>query len=259
LADAHDSKSCSHGNEGSIPSFGTIITYSIFIERRSIQSRLSGFFFFPWRTKPREVWQNGLDIWIAFALIMGSVLCLRVLNLIRTSVFTIYDLWIHAYPVALVNGIIIFIDLYYLVDMRRAKDYFQPLLVMHDSSYLNLFLVYYTQDIAKFFPNLSFHPEDAQYQFFFILRDMVPAGLVILSLDEQNRLWVTLDYAIPGYRDFKTGHYIFSQQSTLLHNQRTQEVFAITESPLHARYLKKIGYDPDPRMGVNVFRYRMIV
>lgn len=199
------------------------------------------------------------SILIAVSLMMRSVLRLRVINLIGAIVFTIYGLWIHAYPVAMVNGFIIFIDLYYLLDMRRTKEYFQPLMVLRDSTYLKQFLAYYAQDIAKFFPNFTFHPEDAQYQYFFILRDMVPAGLVVLSVDDQNRLWVALDYAIPGYRDFKTGRYVFSQQSTLLHKQGTQEVFAITESPLHARYLKKIGYDPDPSMGANVFRYRMIL
>ena len=198
------------------------------------------------------------SILIAVSLMMRSVLRLRVINFIGAIVFTAYGLWIHAYPVAMVNGFIILIDFYYLVDMRRTKEYFQPLKVTSDSTYLRQFLDYHAQDIGKFFPNFSFHPEDAQYQYFFILRDMVPAGLVVLSEDEQNRLWVALDYAIPGYRDFKTGHYVFSQQSTLLNKEGRREVFTITESTQHARYLKKIGYDPDPSMGTNVYRYRLI-
>ena len=197
------------------------------------------------------------SILIAVSLMMRSVLRLRVINLIGAVVFTAYGLWIHAYPVAMVNGFIIFIDLYYLLDMRRTKEYFQPLKVAPDSTYLMQFLAHHARDIAKFFPSFTFHPEDLQYQYFFILRDMVPAGLVVLSSDEQNRLWVALDYAIPGYRDFKTGRYVISQQSTLLNQQGKQEVFTITDSPIHAQYLKKIGYDPDPSMGSNVYRYRM--
>jgi hypothetical protein len=197
------------------------------------------------------------SILIALSLMMRSVLRLRLINLAGAIVFTGYGLWIEAYPVAVVNGFIIFIDLYYLLEMRKTREYFQPLQVSHDNAYLQQFLAYYAEDIKKFFPGFSWHAEDAQDRYYFILRDMVPAGLVALSADEHNRLWVKLDYAIPGYRDFKTGRYVFSQQSTMLKNQKHQGIYTITESTVHAHYLKKIGYEPDPAMGNHVYRYRL--
>ncbi|MBI9048734.1 MAG: YgjV family protein [Anaerolineaceae bacterium] len=197
------------------------------------------------------------SILIAVSLMMHSVLRLRIINLIGAIVFTIYGVWIQAYPVAMVNGFIIFIDLYFLLEMRKNKEYFQPLRVYPTNTYLRQFLEYYADDIANFFPHFSFDQQQDERQYYFILRDMIPAGLVIFTADEQGHLWAALDYAIPGYRDFKTGRYVFSQHSKLLNMSNKQVVFTTTESNEHAQYLKKIGYAPDPSMGSNVYRYRI--
>ena len=197
------------------------------------------------------------SILIAVSLTMHSVLRLRIINLIGAIVFTVYGIWIHAFPVAAVNGFIIFIDLYFLLEMRKNKEYFQPLQVNPNNLYLKQFLDYYTTDIIKFFPDFSFDKDQTERKYYFILRDMVPAGLVIFTEDAEGRLWAALDYAIPGYRDFKTGRYVFSQHSRLMDKTGKQEVYTTTESNKHARYLKKIGYDPAPSMGENVYKYRI--
>ena len=195
------------------------------------------------------------SILIAVSLMMHSVLRLRIINLVGAIFFTIYGVWIHAFPVAVVNGFIIIIDLYFLLEMRKTKEYFEPLQVKPGNAYLQQFLAYYQKDIVRFFPKFSFDAQNQSTQYFFILRDMVPAGLVAYYADEQNKLWVTLDYAIPGYRDFKTGRYVFSRRTNPLNLQQKQEVYTITDSNVHAKYLKKIGYATEPSMGENVYHY----
>jgi hypothetical protein len=54
------------------------------------------------------------SILVAVSLMMSSILKLRVINLIGAACFTVYGLLIDAYPVAVVNFIIVLIDLYYL-------------------------------------------------------------------------------------------------------------------------------------------------
>ena len=197
------------------------------------------------------------SVLIAVSLMMHSVLRLRIINLIGAIFFTAYGLWIHAFPVAAVNGFIILIDLYFLFEMRKTREYFEPLQVKAENAYLHQFLAYYQKDISRFFPGFAFDPQNQAMQYYFILRDMVPAGLVAYYADEQNRLWVTLDYAIPGYRDFKTGRYVFSRSTNPLNLKQRQEVYTLTESPVHARYLKKIGYAAEPALGDTVYRYRL--
>ena len=57
------------------------------------------------------------SILVAISLMMKSLLRLRIINLIGALFFTVYGVLLGAYPVAFVNGIIVFIDLYYLVQM----------------------------------------------------------------------------------------------------------------------------------------------
>ncbi len=70
---------------------------------------------------------------VAISLMMSSILKLRVINLIGAAFFTVYGLLIGAYPVAVVNFIIVRIDLYYLYEIFAAKEYFALLEVPNDS------------------------------------------------------------------------------------------------------------------------------
>ena len=61
---------------------------------------------------------------IAVSLMMRSLIRLRILNGVGALVFVIYGLLIKAYPIAVLNGFIVCIDIYYLVKMLRRNEYF---------------------------------------------------------------------------------------------------------------------------------------
>lgn len=54
------------------------------------------------------------SVFVAVSLMMRSLTKLRVINLIGALLFTAYGLIIAAYPVAVVNGFIVLVNLYYL-------------------------------------------------------------------------------------------------------------------------------------------------
>lgn len=147
---------------------------------------------------------------VAVSLMMRSILRLRILNLLGAISFALYGLLIQAYPVALVNGTIAFINLYYLADLFRKKEFFTLLEVQPSSSYLASFIKFHLAEIQKFIPQFRFDPETEPFVFF-VLRDMIPAGAFIGERYDDETLLVDLDYVIPGYRDFKIGKYIFSE------------------------------------------------
>ncbi|MDQ3309820.1 MAG: hypothetical protein M3497_06800, partial [Gemmatimonadota bacterium] len=89
---------------------------------------------------------------VAISLMMSSILKLRVINLFGSAFFTIYGVLIGAYPVAVVNLFIVFINLYYLRQMLGTKEYFKLLEIKPDSDYLRYFLSFYQQDIGRFLP-----------------------------------------------------------------------------------------------------------
>jgi len=58
-------------------------------------------------------------------------------------------LLINAYPVAVLNALIALVNVFYLLRMLRAREYFQLLPLKPDSVYLPYFLNFYREDIAR--------------------------------------------------------------------------------------------------------------
>jgi hypothetical protein len=185
---------------------------------------------------------------VAISLMMSSILKLRIINLVGAVFFTIYGLLIHAYPVAAVNFFIVLIDLYYLYQMVSAKEFFRLLEVRPDSEYLRYFLSFYEKDIRRFQPDFTFSPQPQQLTLF-VLRNLVPAGLVIGEVREAGSLYLQLDYAIPGYRDLKIGRFVYQQHTQDFRARGIQRIYAQAGAPSHNRYLEQIGFTQEPRTG----------
>ncbi|MBI5295697.1 MAG: hypothetical protein HY869_09490 [Chloroflexi bacterium] len=181
------------------------------------------------------------SVLIAVSLTMKSLVRLRLINLAGALVFTVYGLLIRAYPVAALDGIIVAIDLYYLLQMWRQKDYFKLLEVSHDSAYLGGFVEFYRKEIAVFFPNYRFQP-DADDLAVFVLRNMVPAGVLVVHKDgEQAR--VVLDFVIPGYRDFRAGRFLFETSAEFFRQRGLTRFVSEAGNARHESYLRRMNFE----------------
>ncbi|HNO94314.1 MAG TPA: YgjV family protein, partial [Anaerolineales bacterium] len=135
---------------------------------------------------------------VAFSLTMKSLQKLRIVNMIGAVVFIVYGLLIGAIPVAFLNTLILGVNVYNLWQMWQQKDYFTLMQVRADSAYLKKFLEFYRTEISEFVPTYQFKPADDQIVVF-ILRNMVPVGVVIVKPEGQDAR-IFLDFVIPGYR-----------------------------------------------------------
>ncbi len=180
---------------------------------------------------------------VAVSLTMRSIIRLRLINLIGAVIFTIYGVLIGAFPVAFVNAFIVLIDLYYLLEMVRVKEYFTILDARQDSLYLERFLEHYQADIRKFLPDFRINPEK-EWIGFFVLRNMVPAGLVLGEVFGEEFL-VHLDYVIPGYRDFKIGRFVYTREQQRFGAMGVRAVVSPSGSRAHRRYLERMGFSPE--------------
>jgi GNAT superfamily N-acetyltransferase len=182
------------------------------------------------------------SVLVAVSLMMSSILRLRLINLFGSAAFTVYGLLIGAYPVAAVNLFIVFINLYYLRGMLRSREYFQLLQVEPGSEYLGHFLDFHAAQVRRFFPGFAFDPAAAPLAVF-VLRDLVPAGLLLGEVRGAT-LHVQLDFVIAQYRDFKIGRYLFVEQAAFFRERGVREILAVPATPEHAAYLRRMGFTP---------------
>lgn len=183
------------------------------------------------------------SVLVAISLMMSSILKLRLINLVGSAAFVVYGALIGAYPVAVVNLLIVFINLYYLRQMLGSREYFKLLQVRPDSEYLRAFLDFHADEIQRFLPGFAFVPDD-RHMVFFVLRDMVPAGLFIGERRGDGALRVMLDFVIPQFRDFKTGRYLFRDQAHFFRAHGITEIVSGGGSKVHADYLRRMGFAP---------------
>ena len=177
---------------------------------------------------------------VAVSLMMSSILRLRLINLGGAITFAIYGLLIRSYPVAIVNIFIILIDIYYLYELTNTSEYFKFLEMRPTSNYLLYFLQFHHSEIARYSPEYQFKPRDTQI-IFFILRNLVPAGLFIGEIQSDGWLKVELDYVIPGYRDLKVGRYLY-QQKEFFNALGIHRIVSVAGSQKHEKYLKRMGF-----------------
>jgi hypothetical protein len=180
---------------------------------------------------------------IILSIIQTSILRLRLLGLAGALAFLGYSLAIGAYPIAVVNVVAATIHLWYLRRLIRRKDeVFRLLQVLPDSRYLLDFLDFYDDEIhGRFQPEFEYRPRADQLHTF-ILRDMVPAGLLIGRPEGDGTFRIDLDFVIPQYRDFKIGRYVYSSDSGLFGGSTPTCVWTRASTPDHAKYLRRMGF-----------------
>ena len=185
---------------------------------------------------------------VAISLMMPSLVRLRLINSVGSVVFVVYGILIHAYPVAALNGFIFCINAFHLIRMYRQKDYLHLLEISHDSAYLNSLLDFYQDEIRQIYPGYV-HDSQAGHPTYLILRNMVPAGIIIYQMNGKQAN-ILLDYVIPMYRDFRVGRFFYHDKAGYFHSQGIESFVDEPGRPTHTRYLERMGFHLEDRMYV---------
>lgn len=180
---------------------------------------------------------------IVVSITQKSILRLRLLGFLGGVTFLVYSLLIEAYPIAAVNLVAATIHLWYLRRLvGRKEEVFRVLRVLPESRYLQDFLDFYRDDIqGRYQPEFDYVPSP-ELVTAFVLRDMVPAGLLIGERRDDDTFEVKLDFVIPQYRDFKIGSYVYSHRSSLFAPPAPSVVWATASNKEHATYLRRMGF-----------------
>jgi len=178
---------------------------------------------------------------VLISLLSSSILRLRWINLVGASLFAAYGFMIGSLPTAMMNLGIVVIDIYYLFRYYSAKEFFQVLEITPDSNYFNSFMDFHKDDVKKFFNKENMKITDATIGFY-VLRNMVPAGVFIGEPLSSTRLRIDLDFAVAEYRDFKIGDYIYNKHPQYFLDFGFNELVATTSNDAHTKYLEKMGF-----------------
>lgn len=182
------------------------------------------------------------SIIVAISLLMSSIIKLRWYNLAGSILFAIYGYMIHAAPVAAINTVVVFINIYYLYKIYTEKEYFKLIEINEESNYIKGFFDFYKNDISKYFPEFKFTMAGTSISFF-ILRNMVPAGIFIASEHDEESLHINLDFVMPEYRDFKIGKFIFEDNERYFKDKGYKKLFCYASNNEQKAYLKKMGFN----------------
>ena len=178
---------------------------------------------------------------VLISLLMSSVKKLRWINLIGSIIFAIYGFLIGSIPVGVMNIGIILINVYYLVQMYTQKDYFKLLPMEQGSHYTSYFIKTYQEDITSFI-KLPDDLDDQTQLSYFVLRNTIPAGLLILKPMNKDTLEILVDYVTPAYQDFKLGTFIYKENRDYFKQLGYQMFVTSTHSIAHEKYLKRMGF-----------------
>ncbi len=194
---------------------------------------------------PLEWLGYSASVVVAVSLALSSVVKFRVVNLIGAALFSAYGFIIGAFPVGVMNGFIVLVDLYYLLQIFSQKEVFEVLEIQPDSRYLKRFLEFHRQDIQRFFPDYHFDPATDSVSFV-VLRNMEVAGVFAASPDASGGLKVSIDFVIPRFRDFKNGKFVYGHLGRQLAQAGIKTISAHPKAKSHKKYLKKMGFESGP-------------
>lgn len=180
------------------------------------------------------------SILIAVSLLMRSIVRLRIVNMAGAATFSLYGFLIGAYPVGLLNLLTTCINAVQLVRLRNRTEIFRILEISLDAPYVRYFLEFEEKEIRRYLPQFRYDPQEQTFVLL-VLRDLVPAGLVVGRL-EDSTLRVDLDYVVAQFRDLKVARFLFIDEAEYFRARGVREIVSPADTAEHATYLAKIGY-----------------
>lgn len=188
----------------------------------------------------------------AVSMWMTSLFRMRWAMLVGNIIFITYGFFIDSPPIYLLNVLNASVNSFFLYRIYSKKEYFKLLEVRNNNLYLVNFLEFYRKEINQFFPFFTYKPEINTLSLL-VLRNMHVAGVFLGRKLDDETLMMSLDFAIPEYRDFKMGRYLYGKQADFFKKMGYKRIFTISLNHTHEKYLKKMGFVEDHSRGERLF------
>lgn len=177
---------------------------------------------------------------VVVAMLMSSIVKLRIINTIGCVISAIYSIICGAIPLAAMNICLIIINVYNLIKLKKTTKAYELVSSASDDALTSYFLTKHREDIGMCFPGYD-DSSAAGKKAYIVCCDGNTAG-VLLGEEKDGVFEVLLDYSSPVYRDCSVGKFLYSKLGE--ENINTLR-FAQKLSDIHEAYLKKMGFVQD--------------
>ena len=173
-------------------------------------------------------------ILVVLSMMMTSVVKLRIINICGSILSMTYAVITNTWPIVLMNAALIIINVIQLIrSFRRSLNFNYRKVLTNDLSFKH-FMEIYKFDIEKYFGEISISDKEEAY---LVYIDTELAG-VLVGNKENDCFNVSIDYAIPKFRDMSIGKYVYPKL-------KEYDINLISQSSgvkKHNKYLLSMGY-----------------
>jgi len=188
---------------------------------------------------------------IAVSMLMTSILKMRWMIFSGNIVFIIYGLLISAYPIIVLNGFNLVVNAWFIWQAYKLQGNYAVLPANRNAPMLERFLVFYANDIQKFFPDFqTFEKEDIT---FLIVKGTAVISVAGFRKNSDGSCSVVIDYVANTHRNMKPGKLLFERENvfSLLN---TDTIYAQSYHVRHTVYLRRMKFIATEKENVFVLR-----
>lgn len=173
-------------------------------------------------------------ILVVLSMMMTSVVKLRIINICGSILSMTYAVITNTWPIVLMNAALIIINVIQLIRSFRRSLNFNYRKVFTNDLCFKHFMEIYKSDIEKYFGEISISDKEEAY---LVYIDTELVG-VLVGNKENDCFNVSIDYAIPKFRDMSIGKYVYPKL-------KEYDINLISQSSgvkKHNKYLLSMGY-----------------
>ncbi len=142
----------------------------------------------------------------------------------------------------LTNGLLLSINIYYLMKIYRTKEDFDLVEFKRDDQLVRKYVAFYESDIRNYFPKFSMDEMESGISFV-VLRDLAFANIFVANISSDGSAFVKVNYTVLKYRDFEVGKFIFEKEKKYLLSKGVRQiVYDDVRNNDHLHFLKVMGF-----------------
>ncbi len=176
------------------------------------------------------------SILVLISMLMSSVIKLRIINTVGSIIFTFYAFIIQTYPTAILNVILVGVNIYNIIKLLKSTKQYDLVEVKAEESFARYFIEHYKKDIEIYFPD--FRNDAFMYDTAYIICCKADPAGILLGKKDGDEIEISLEYTTPMYRDCSVGKFLYAE----LDKKGINKLIYKTADEKHAEYLKKMGF-----------------